>query len=248
MDVITTYISTFVVLFSAGFSTYVYFDKNKHERKRSARNVLYILLEIRYTTLQALIKTDEVANKYLLSMANRLKKKGVLVSKDDFSIFRKTIEEHILRVISNSLTQKEALNSEYEKALTTLSKDNPVLAYRLRGKNYLPYQVQIGNNYLTDIGRICEKNFPGEDNKKFFQHLSDSIHSDIASSTLEVIDDAIYSLAKVCGKHELKEVSNYLDQPISDEELMDSKELDRLIEMIFSSIQVATEKPIATES
>lgn len=118
---------------SALIAATAYAWKGWQERKRTARRVLYHLLEFHYLTSK-LNTTTTFPERYLAQVESKFLAKGSKLSPQERALFLAQMRSMLFNVAADlvrSLTQQ--MSETYLKSLEELSKDKPVLAHRLKG-------------------------------------------------------------------------------------------------------------------
>ncbi len=119
---------------SAAVAAYSYWRKTQHERLRSTRTVLFYLLELHFSFSRAvLIFNSETES--LVAMRRAAAATGTNYSEEElrrgFQEAFPVLQTHIRNELSSMV---DGFASGIEKALLDLAKDDPVLAFRLRGQ------------------------------------------------------------------------------------------------------------------
>lgn len=112
-----------------------YSGKIRHERQRSTRTVLYYLLEIHHFLSRSSLGITSFPKEYLRRITQLLHERGVQISPADAAALPIQLES-VLRIWMQSelIKLKTSISVPFEKALHELSRDDPVLAFDLRGK------------------------------------------------------------------------------------------------------------------
>jgi len=149
IKVIAALIGVCGIFISAILSSAGYLFKTKLETKRSARKVLYLLLEIRYGIMNSLFDPNEATKAYVARYNYRMKEKGFIVDVSiGYGAMYDLIREHFHNLIISMRTDfKQRLLIPYEEALFEFSTVNPVMAYKLRGKDKFETIITHTNDY-----------------------------------------------------------------------------------------------------
>lgn len=126
-----------------------YFYKVKAERQKSAKRVLYHLLEIRHSLYMQILGSNESRDAF---KHNDLKddKHEKLIK--DFSPLIDTFFDQV----SNSCFDAD----KYTNELSQLSNDYPYLSYRISDKQYLDRSYKLHESYTTEGKQIID-NYEG---------------------------------------------------------------------------------------
>jgi len=153
VKVIASIIGVFGLLVAALLSSAGYLYRSRLEGKKSARKVLYLLLEIRYAIKAALFDVDEISARYISHYVNRMQEKGLPIKQEEMeAMILGIIKSHLENVISALKTDvKTRLLPPFEEALMELAAVAPVLAYQLRGKEKVEVLVDLTRSYIADV-------------------------------------------------------------------------------------------------
>lgn len=143
------------LLAAAFLSSLGYLYKVRRESKQSARRVLYLLLEIRYSVRLAAIRPDEIKTKLVYAIARALEQKGIPAFPSDFDETVKTAAVgHIIEISEAAKTDiHERLVEPFEQALSEYSLSSPTMAFRLRGKQKIDHLIKITSDYAKSTAK-----------------------------------------------------------------------------------------------
>lgn len=115
-----------------------YLAKTRHERRRTTRAVLYYLLELHHLVSRIHYGLKHFPEDYIAQCKRAMASKGLVLSDADAAKIdgdlRQVLHAFALAEMHGlSITIAEPL----DKALAELSREDPVLAFRLRGKDQL---------------------------------------------------------------------------------------------------------------
>ena len=241
------------ILIAARLSSAGYLYRVRLESKRSARKVLYYLLEIRHAIIISSMDPDVGTDKYFEHFVQRMKNKGLPLEKEDMEkIFSEKICEHFNNVISTSGTDIEKrLVIPFEEALLDMATVNPVLAYKLRGKEKIEKLIShIGTHQET----VTETFIPMIDEewvKDVLLETSRNAGDEVERELYESIDEDILLLAKYCGSSDYSNSKAALVTGLNNSNKYDYSEFDkhidefmaRLIEAVNNQQLLNVDKP-----
>lgn len=147
---------------SAFVAACAYWAKTNHERRRVTRTVLYYLLELHHVLNRSSIALKSIENILLTEVRKALEARGQPFSEEDYKAAMKLALPHLARF---ALTELEASVAEsadsFSKALSDLARENPILAFRLRGRDKL---VLLGSKLqeFTKLSTTSEKTLEEE--------------------------------------------------------------------------------------
>lgn len=243
VKVIAALIAICGILISAMLSSVGYFFKTRVETKRSARKVLYLLLEIRYAIMSSLFDPEDAAIAYFEHLFKRIKEKGLPIEPSEVEgPTLNLVEIHFENIISTLRTNiHEKLLAPFEEALSEFATVKPVLAYRLRGKEKLETLITHTNNYLE----IYEEKILEEIEQEWLQDAlvsnSYKLKEESTSELIDLLDEDIILLSKYCGFVDYRECKQALQKKVSPQKY-DFSELDAIIDKFLVKIIEAANK------
>ncbi|EWS52965.1 MULTISPECIES: hypothetical protein [unclassified Methylibium] len=120
---------------SALIAALSYRGKIRHERRRSTRTVLFYLLEVHHFLSRGVLSISTFPKQYIDRIVGLLSERGISVSEAEASCLPAQIQAALRLLMQSELTKLSAAISEpFQAALRELSRDDPVLAFDLRGK------------------------------------------------------------------------------------------------------------------
>jgi hypothetical protein len=121
---------------SALLAAVSYWAKTTHERRRVTRTVLFYLLELHHHVSRTLIAVTIIDQVLLSEFRTALAAKGLTLNEAEgevaLTLAMPIFEKFGLEEIKSAVTETAAA---YEKALADLARENPILAFRLRGRD-----------------------------------------------------------------------------------------------------------------
>ncbi|MHA6494710.1 hypothetical protein ACX0MV_15905 [Pseudomonas borbori] len=230
------------IAFAALISASGYLYKNRMETKRSARKVLYYLLEIRYAINTSLIDPASIYDQYITHCFKAFSDKGGIVNRGQVeSLIGKYVYQHFVNIADSLKTDiDERILIPYEQALLELSEINPTLAYKLRGKERLQHAITHTSAYSDTFENEILPTLPlvtGEMSraiKKFSSSQKNEALDDIENS----FNDQILMVAKSCGVFDYLKCKKILKQSIDQSvDFPDfSNALDEITELLITEL------------
>lgn len=182
--------------FSALIAALAYYGKARHERLRTTRTVLYYLLEMRYHIAVAQYGIANFTEQYKEKVKAVLVANNVVISETELEpiapLLRRCFNEMLTEQVGTLETQ---MVEPYLRALTDLSRDDPLLAYRLKGREALARASKEIAKFAKTIN-VPEIPPSGADIKEAFFADLDDIDRE---TTLNLLDMAIRQVAARCG-------------------------------------------------
>ncbi len=138
-------ISAIGTALSAFIAAMGYLAKTRHERRRSTRTVLYYLLETHHLVLRLQFGLKHVPKELISRSREALREQSVVLTDADASIILKHLPPLLRELAVGELQALGAsIQVPFEQALADLSREDPVLAFKLRGRD----QVALLTNRL----------------------------------------------------------------------------------------------------
>lgn len=182
--------------FSAVIAALAYYGKARHERLRTTRTVLYYLLEMRYHIAVAQYGIANFAEQYKEKVKAVFRANNVVISEAELEpiapMLRRCFNEMLTEQVGALETQ---MVEPYLRALTDLSRDDPLLAYRLKGREVL---ARASKEIAKFSQTINAPEIPPSG-----AHIKEALFSDLddidRETTLNLLDVAIRQVAARCG-------------------------------------------------
>lgn len=223
------------ILVAAILSSSGYLYRARLEGKKSYRRTLYFLLEIKYSISTSIFDPVEATGKYVDHLSEKFKSKGIPFEVDqlDPSILD-MVKGHFINLID---TQKIDISSRllepYENSLLELSLVDPVLAYKLRGKDTLSKLLIHTKDYL-ETAKEELINPEGESwVKDLLSGISDTSKTEAYQELEELINSDILLLAKSCGRRDYKNTLKTFNTGIVGEGRYDFSDLDEYMDRVL---------------
>lgn len=139
--------------FSAFIAACGYWFKLLRDRRRTTRHVLYYLLELRHRLSAVVALTAHFPDDYLTAASRSLKELGIELSDSDSLDLARALRIMLRDFATSNL---EKLSREilvpYEAALLELAKDDPVLAFMLKGRESLSGPTKLIESIQKPLG------------------------------------------------------------------------------------------------
>ena len=249
VELIIALIGVSGILIAAILSSAGYLYRVRLDSKRSARKVLYFLLEIRHAIIISSIDPDVGTDKYFDHFVNRMRNKGLPLEKEEMEkIFSEQICEHFKNVISTSGTNIEKrLVLPFEAALLDMATVNPVLAYKLRGKEKIEKLISHINSHQEAVKESFIPMIEESWVKDVMLETSSEVEEQVESELYGSLDDDILLLANYCGKSDYRNSKIALCKGLNNSNKYDYSEFDTYIDMFMERlIEAATEQQLLT--
>ena len=228
--IVAALITAATALIIASTGAFAFFYRSRRDDKRNAKKVLFLLLEVRYAIKLKTLPIDEVAKEYCeyaVKKLNSFTTEEVNISTENFDLqlIKSQLSEQ-LASIEESLTDSviPALNDK----LTDLAEDNPILAFKIRGRDNFLKLFEISKTQLTNLA-IPNTGLPSDIEKALLERLAKIMLVRVAKESNQHIDDAIYEIARYCGRSQLRKWQK-LKQETATEHGFDFTQLDELFE------------------
>jgi transcriptional regulator NrdR family protein len=204
-----------------------YWAKTRHERRRATRTALYYLLELHYLAHRRRRAGDDVPAKVVDQMTAALKRRGISVQPVELA----TVEKQATIAIQSSMAEevREALLSfkePLEKVLSELAREDPVLAFRIRGRDSAMLLFDKVSESATATLTPSDQAIP------VFNRF-------LGGAALRGLRDAIYSAALACDVITLAKVHWTMRKQLRDAPV-ENDEIDRFIEEMLQTMQASS--------
>lgn len=181
---------------SALIAALKYRAKVRHDTLRTTKAALFYLLEIRHFVLRLHQGNTTFPNEYISHIERLLAKEGVKLSDLDRAnlvksckpVFRNFVNGHI----SSSLTE---LIKPYCQTLNELARDDPILAFYLKGKESLGKLINIAIDHMGQVVESSKAELPVETSTALQAGLEDVI----TEFALNDLTNAVKKVAFKCG-------------------------------------------------
>lgn len=121
---------------SAFLAALAYWAKTTHERRRVTRTVLYYLLELHHIVNRVNLAVNSIEGMLMTEMRRGFATRGLTFNEADGMEAMKLALPHIANFAYGEVAGTVAEGAgDFNKALTDLARENPVLAFRLRGRD-----------------------------------------------------------------------------------------------------------------
>lgn len=250
VKVIAALIGISGILIAALISSFGYLFKTRVETKKSARKVLYLLLEIRYAILNSLFDPEDATKSYFEHFYKRFKDKGFPVGPSEIEgPMQDIVQTHFKNIVSSMKTDiHEKLLAPFEEALLEFATVKPVLAYRLRGKEKLESVILHTNNYSQNYEEQISKEIDQDWLKEILFSNFDDLKEKSISELISLLDEDITLLAKHCGAFDYRECKQVLLNKKIESNKYDFSELDGFMDKLFIKLMEAASKSTPSTS
>ncbi|GAA80109.1 hypothetical protein [Pseudoalteromonas sp. BSi20495] len=171
--IIAALITAATALIIASTGAFAFFYRSRRDDKRNAKKVLFLLLEVRHAIKLKTLPIDEVAKEYCDYAAKKLssftpEESSISIDNFDLRSIEKQLSEQ-LASIEESLTDSviPALNDK----LTDLAEDNPILAFKIRGRDNFLKLFETSKTQITNLA-IPNTGLPTDIEKALFERIA----------------------------------------------------------------------------
>jgi hypothetical protein len=240
IEIIVAFISLLGLCVTAILGSIGYFYKVRMEEKKSGRKVLYFLLETRHAIRTTLFNPSEMTEQYINACIEKLRARGLPFESD------KSTEESLFPLIHSLFSNlADAAKTDIEhKLLEPLNQSllefatvNPVLAYKLTGKEKLQkfasqlieysHSAELALQKLPDYEKVMEK----------VSSVTKKTHDENLIEIFTTLDEDIKNLARYCGRRDFKESLSVLHMKYEPASAIDFSELDDFIDSFLKSLR-----------
>lgn len=201
--------------------------RTRLDSKKSARRTLYLLLEIRHTLRLSMVDTVGLTQQYRQHCEARLVAKEFAEPLDGLDGLLKSHLDGTLQAMRSDVPARLLL--AFEQALAELSSVDPVLAYRLRGKERLGDVVVEIQGYLARISAsLAGQSLPAQ-----IGEVDTFVRQSAFAAIGQVLDADIRRVARACGWLDFLKVRGVLKSKIGTTETLDVAELDARLNKLW---------------
>lgn len=189
------------------FASAGYVYRTRQESKRSARKVLFYLLEIRHALKASLYNTEKLTAEYVEQALGIFDDKGIPIRNTPILeiLVRPMIGSHIENMIdANKPEVNEKLLDQYEKALLEFAEVNPVGAYLLKGREGFETILIHNENYMETCAEMI---FPLLEGNPFLEkvvELKEEVSSEASADLMSEMNAFVKGLSEHCGRADRK--------------------------------------------
>lgn len=196
------YIGLWGIALSAIFGVLGYLYKVWTDRIKSQKLVLFHLLEIHYVLKILPHSMSGLGSQYLSHYEKLIQQSGICIdgeSKEKLQAFLPSIQNYFDELFSAVPKHlDEQFKKSFESSLQELAKDNPVLAYKLKGRQCLEMAGHAVQAYTTQL-----KPFPEDPhNVGVGDVVKEEIDKSIEMAYAEILDEINKDITRValgCG-------------------------------------------------
>lgn len=209
--------------------------KERRENKRILKNVLFHLLEMLHSFQKLNISKDiskitEMTMKWIPETENIEGAKEEL-NKLYLQIFSGIFEENVKEELTD-------LEGNYIKSVEQLSHVNPVMAYRLKGRNKIMQGFEVMNNSISQMQNIIGIN-ESEPNYLQTNQFINILKPEIVEASITALKEEILEISKIIGRSTYTDVLHSLktrEADISQDE--DFIKYERIIKQVATQMQL----------
>jgi hypothetical protein len=136
---------------SAFIAAVSYWAKTKHERRRATRTVLYYLLELHHVVLRLQQVSESLDSAFPAELKIQYASKGVLLNEAELKLAIQSAKPALMAFGRAQMEGTVAdIADAFSKGLAEMAKEDPILAFRLRGRDQLMLLPQKISGFLTE--------------------------------------------------------------------------------------------------
>jgi hypothetical protein len=123
---------------SAAIAAISYWAKTQHERRRATRIALFYLLEAHHLARRLNVATNHLVAEFVKELKTAHEKGGSSITEAEATSATEQIEPLMRDMLRSMLEELSTdIRDPYAKALTELAREDPILAFKLRGRDQL---------------------------------------------------------------------------------------------------------------
>ncbi len=197
-DYMIQFLPIICIAFSALIGAFGYWFKLRFERRRTARVVLFHLLEIRRVAVKQSMAPERITESISEKLTEFCRKQGAELP----DALRKNYFGPVLQAAcaAKTLAMEGADEAEeFQNALHELAADYPVLAHRVRANGKLHAFIKTAMEATGEVTEIARKMMPEGPLADLVAPLTNSIADETVDDFLSELDADIYAVAYQCG-------------------------------------------------
>lgn len=213
-----------------------YYLKSRAERLKAKRTVLFHLLELRHLLVASNIDPNDITDKYIEYSEEYFNKIGLPEEEKLPAELTNMIRDHLCRIMSTQRPKiDEAFIKSYENSLTELCKDEPVLAFRLKGLDNVNSLLDAQEAYTSNVS-----------NAEFFskvstlkEHMSEQLKNANFSAISKLIDgynEDILNVSWSCDLVTWYKCRKIVKAKVSNEICFKESGLDKELDNMFQEL------------
>lgn len=228
--IIAALITAVTALIIASTGVFAFFYRSRRDDKRNAKKVLFLLLEVRHAIKLKTLPIDEVAKEYCEYAAKKLnslipEEANVSTESFDLQLIKSKLSEQLTSIEENLA---DGVIPALNEKLTDLAEDNPILAFKIRGRDNFLKLFETSKTQITNLA-ISNTGLSSDIEKALLERIAKIMLTRVAKESAQHIDDAIDEIAKYCGRSQLRKWQK-LKQETASEHGFDFTQLDELFE------------------
>lgn len=176
-----------------------YYLKSRNETQQTIKLVLYHLLELRHLLKSSYADPKEITEEYLNYCMTFFQKRGMTDEGKFPEALKTLIEKHFADLLSAMKPRIDGgFIHSYEDALKELCKTDPVLAFKLRGRERISEILEVQSEYIESVTadvQVASSN----DFNQLLQKQMDDAGSKVLLELIQDIDNEISLVAWKCS-------------------------------------------------
>jgi hypothetical protein len=242
VNVIIALIGLIGISLGAFLSGMGYYLKVKSERLKTKKNVLYHLLEIRSLIKSEYVNPGEISNAYFDYCEDYFSRKGLLDSGKPSEEMKSVIEAHV-KSLTETMKPKMDIDfiRSFEKSISALSLDHPVLAFKLRGRDKIEKILAAQSIYVENLNIFFDSNTP-EDIKEASKNHAGNLNYEVIEELIKDMDHDIRNVSSKCGPVTWLLVRKILKQSKKNAIIFKPEEMDPVFDKFISVLVEAANK------
>lgn len=178
-----------------------YYLKSRAERQHNKKVVLFHLLEIRHLVKSSFADPKEITKEYLLYCESFFEKYGISGGAEaevpqEIQVLIETHMSNLLEALRPTID--ESFTQSYEASLKDLCKTDPILAFKLNGKERVKELLNAQKEYLDKFSNSITVNSTPPINDLLSARLN-TANNNATESLIREINSDISSVARSCS-------------------------------------------------
>lgn len=212
------------------------------DSKKGRRRVLYYSLEIRYAAATALFDPKRATEEYIQHLIHRFSRRGIPVVYEQIPDAAKATIASFFETIVTELRRDmlDRLIAPYEIALLEMAAEDPVTAYRLRGREKLERLMGHAKQYKNATSAVFLQQIKDTSARLALESLSTDLTDDALNELERTLRDDVLAVATACGRSDRRKCEQVLNRSLPEKRYRFDDLNDHLDAAVEKLIQALT--------
>lgn len=200
--IIAAFVALVGILISAVFSSAGYYYKNRLEAKKSAKRVLFLLLEFRRNLRSHVLDPLEGFDSVIKRLTTKLQETGMFADDEDIdkviNAFIDPIKQNLRETVKTEFDENKL--KEFHSALSELSMISPLLAHYITYHQPIEKLAKFADGYFSLVQSSLVNEMQTSEAKTHSTSFVDESRDFAIGTLLSDLDKQVIHLAKHCSR------------------------------------------------